>query len=227
MNVIRQTRHQVETLTWLRANLLICAEGRKALAEVSEALRDGESIRTSCATYVAESCLGSNIMIDIANRLIAAGLGDEVWKAGVFAATKGELLTPRENREETYELLNPAHALLEAIHACNDPAELSTLWDHVFDALFDGEESDDCGDDTDDLIFVADELIEAGNTDAVRAAREFALKKLDSKDPRSARYGQQAESTANELLKLLSSVSDGSSLMVFVDHVEERLQIAA
>lgn len=84
-------------------------------------------------------------MIDIADRLIAAGLGDDVWKAGVFAATKAELIAPPEDR-------NSARELLEAIHASSDAAELQGLWDHVFDALYEHDDSNEWGDDTDDLI---------------------------------------------------------------------------
>jgi hypothetical protein len=202
--------------------LLLAHESRKSIEEASAALRSGE-----CRTFSSCFSMGSDNMIDIADRLIAAGLGEEVWKAGVYASTKGELLTPGKDRDESYEILNPAHELLEVIHACNDPAELNALWDHVFASLWDREEAEDSGDDADDLIVAADELLEAGDTEAVRAAHAFALKRLDTMDPRSARYGQQVESTENDLLKLLSDMSDDSSLMVFVDHVEERLQIAA
>lgn len=222
MNIIRHTSNGSEVLTWLQAMLLLAHESRKSIEEASAALRSGE-----CRTFSSRFSMESDNMIDIADRLIAAGLAEEVWKAGVFASTKGELLTPPEERDETYEILNPAHELLETIHACNDPVELNALWDHVFEALWDREESEDARDDADDLIDAAEELIEAGDTDAVRAAHEFALKRLDTMDPRSAQYGQQVESTENDLLKQLSHVTDDSSLMVFIDHVEERLQIAA
>ena len=213
MNVIRQTRHQVETLTWLRAILLICAEGRKALAEVSEVLRDGESIRTSCATYVAESCLGSATMIDIADRLIAAGLGEEVWKAGVFASTKGDLISPPEEQ-------NPAHELLEAIHACNDAAELNALWDHVFDALFEYDEEDDL----EEWKAAAESLIEAGHADRVEEAGKFAEFRADTViewEP------DAADDAHNELFSLIDASDDDAALKEFADYVAERLQIAA
>ncbi|BBO32257.1 hypothetical protein [Lacipirellula parvula] len=77
------------------------------------------------------------------------------------------------------------------------------------------------------LIEAADELLEAGDVDAIRFAYVFALLKLDAMDPRSDRFGDRVESTDSELLTLLSSEPDDFTLMVFVDHVEERLQIAA
>jgi hypothetical protein len=211
MNIIRQTRYQVETLTWLRAILLICAEGRKALAEVSEVLRDVGSIRTSCATYVVNSCLGSATMIDIADRLIAAGLGEEVWKAGVFASTKAELIAPPEEK-------NPAHELLEAIHACNDAAELNALWDHVFDALFEFD------DDVEEWKAAAESLIEAGHVERVEEAGKFAAFKVDTVigwEP------DAADDPHNELFSLIDASDDDDALKEFADYVEARLQIAA
>jgi hypothetical protein len=216
MNVIRQTRHQVETLTWLRAILLICAEGRKALAEVSEALRDGE-VRTRCATYVAESCLRNATMIDIADRLIAAGLGKEVWKAGVFASTKGELISPPEEQD-------PAHELLEAIHACNDAGELNALWDHVFDALYEQEEPCECGDFS-EMQAAAESLIEAGHAERVKEAGKFAASKLDILDlGGDVDWTPDSDDGAhNELFVLVDENYDEIALVGFSMYVEERL----
>ncbi|WP_428306523.1 hypothetical protein [Lacipirellula sp.] len=121
-NVIRQTRSQVETLTWLRAILLICAEARRGLDEVSEALRDGE-VRTSCATYVAESCLESTAMIvcnfgdfsDLqaaAELLIEGGHADRVKEAAKFATSKLEILDLGGDVDWTPNDEDDAHNLL-------------------------------------------------------------------------------------------------------------------
>lgn len=126
MHVIRRTRHQVETLTWLRAILLICAEGRKALAEVSEALRDGE-VRTRCATYIAESFQESTTVIDstlscsfgdysdlqaAAESLIEAGHADRVKEAAKFAASKLAILDLGGDVDWTPAAEDDAHNLL-------------------------------------------------------------------------------------------------------------------
>lgn len=215
MNIIRQARDQhTQTLTWLRAILLICAEGRRGLGEVSEVLRGGESIRTSCATYAAEYL--EITMIDIADRLIAAGLGDEVWRAGVFASTKADLISPPEEQ-------NPAHELLAAVHACNDADELNALWDHVFDALYEREEAP-CGDFS-DLQAAAESLIEAGHADRVKEAGKFAASKLEILDlGGDVDWTPDDEGDAhNELFELVDENYDEIALVGFANYVEKRL----
>ena len=175
-NVIRQTRDQVETLTWLRAILLICAEGRKALADVSEALRDGESIRTSCATYVAESFQESVTMIDIVDRSVRAGHFERVWTAGVYATFRAVAAVHRVRGVAYTPTGHETDELFLAIEHSTDPVELEEIAAYIKAELDD----DDDYDYDDDDEFDNSALAENDDWDAFDKLNEDDLNAIEA-----------------------------------------------